>query len=390
MLQTAPESQILHLAFELASKKWLLGFSDGCPQIRKVEIKARDLAALLEEIARAKRKFHLPENCRVVSCYEAGRDGFWLHRWLVTQGIGNRVLDSASLETNRRSRRAKTDRIDVEKMVRMSVRVANGEQNVWREVNVPEAEVEDMRGLNREAGELTGDITMYANRIKGHLAAHGVVCAIGKTFDRQLPKLRGPGGLTLGQSMQARLLREWQRMMAAAAQLKLVEAQQRALMQQARQAPEEVEKEFGPAVLKCLEKANTLRQLRGIDLMAFALCFEFFGWREFKNRRQVGGLAGMCGTPYNSGDSVREQGIGKSGNKRVRTIAVELAWCWLMYQGDSKLSEWHREKYGGRGGQARKQGSVALARKLLVAWWNYLDRGVLPEGAVLKPGLEKS
>jgi transposase len=384
MLQTAPIDRILHLAFELASKKWLLGFSDGRSQIRRVEIKAGDLIALLMALAVAKRKFGLPDTCRVLSCYEAGRDGFWLHRWLVAQAIENRVLDSASLETNRRSRRAKTDRIDVEKMVSMSVRVANGEQNVWRVVNVPAAEVEDVRGLHREAGELTGDITMHANRIKGHLAAHGIVCSIGKTFDRRLPKLRGPDGLPLGPMTQERLWREWQRMMAVVAQLKSVEAAQRALMKRAKECPAAVKTEFGAEVLTCLEKANKLRQLRGIDLMAFALSFEFFGWRKFKNRRQVGGLAGLCGTPYNSGDSVREQGIGKSGNARVRTIAVELAWCWLMYQGDSKLSEWYREKFAKRGGPARKQGSVALARKLLVAWWNYLDRDIVPAGAKLK------
>jgi len=385
MLQTAPGNQSLHLAFELASKKWLLGFSDGRPQIRKIEIKAGDLKALLCEIAAAKRKFDVPKNCRVVSCYEAGRDGFWLHRWLITQGIENRVLDSASLETNRRSRRAKTDRIDVEKMTRMSVRDASGEKDVWKVVNVPTAEVEDLRGLVREAGELTGDITMHANRIKGHLAALGILsCTIGKTFDKRLPELRTPDGRTLGPMIQERLLREWQRMMAVSEQLKSVQAAQRALMKLAAENPDAVKVRFGAEVLRCLEKANKLRRLSGIDLMAFALCFEFFGWRNFKNRREVGGLAGMCGTPYNSGDSVREQGIGKSGNKRVRTIAVELAWCWLMYQGDSKLSEWYREKYGRRGGQARKQGSVALGRKLLVAWWQYLDRDMMPAGAKLK------
>jgi transposase len=384
MLQTAPANRILHLAFELASKKWLLGFSDGRPQIRRVEVKAGDLVALVMAIAAAKKKFGLPAECPVVSCYEAGRDGFWLHHWLLEQGIENRVLDSASLETDRRSRRAKTDRIDVEKMVRMSVRVASGEEHVWRVVNVPPVEIEDVRSLFREAWELTGDLTMHANRIKGHLAAHGIVCAIGKAFESRLPKLRGADGRALGPIMQARLVREWQRMMAVAAQLKEVESEQRALMQRAKESPEEVKAEFGPAVLVCLEKANKLRQLRGIDLMAFALSFEFFGWRQFKNRRQVGGLAGMGGTPYDSGESRREQGIGKSGNARVRTIAVELAWCWLMYQGGSKLSEWYRDKYAGRGGQARKQGSVALARKLLVAWWNYLDRDIVPEGAVLK------
>jgi transposase len=321
---------------------------------------------------------------RIVLAYEAGRDGFWLHHWLLEQRIENRVLDSASLETDRRSRRAKTDRIDVEKMTRMSVRVANGEQDVWRVVNVPPAEIDDVRTLFREAWELTGDLTMHANRIKGHLAAHGIVCAIGRTFDQRLPKVRGFDGKALGPMMQARLLREWQRLLAVVAQLKVVESQQRELMQRAKESPERVKAEFGPAVLECLEKANKLRQLRGIDLMAFALSFEFFGWRKFQNRRQVGGLAGMCGTPYNSGNSVREQGIGKSGNARVRTIAVELAWCWLMYQPGSKLSEWYRDKYAGRGGPARKEGSVALARKLLVAWWNYLDRDIVPKGAVLK------
>lgn len=384
MLQTAPQNRILHVAFELSNQKWLLGFSDGCPQIRRREVKARNLTALLAEIALAKRKFDLPDTCRVVSCYEAGRDGFWLHAWLLEHGIENRVLDSASLETNRRSRRAKTDRIDVEKMTRMSVRVASGEENVWRVVNVPASAVEDVRGMHREAGELTGDITMHANRIKGHLAGRGVPCSIGKTFGARLPHLRGPGGLPLGPMLQARLLREWERMMAVVAQLKVVESEQRALMKRAKDDPDAVKAEFGVEVLTCLEKANKLRQLRGIDLMAFALSFEFFGWRNFKSRREVGGLAGMCGTPYNSGDSVREQGIGKSGNKRVRTIAVELAWCWLMYQGDSKLSDWYRERFGGRGGQARKQGSVALARKLLVAWWRYVDHDVLPAGAKLK------
>ena len=167
MLQTAPQNPILHLAFELASKKWLLGFTDGRPQIRKIEVKAGDLSALLGAIAATKVKFGLPKTCRVVSCYEAGRDGFWLHRALVAQGIENRVLDSASLETNRRSRRAKTDRIDVEKMARMSVREASGEKNVWRVVNVPPEDVEDVRNLFREASDLTVEMTQQSNRIWG-------------------------------------------------------------------------------------------------------------------------------------------------------------------------------------------------------------------------------
>jgi transposase len=210
------------------------------------------------------------------------------------------------------------------------------------------------------------------------------VASVGKNFDAQLPRLRAPDGRTPGPVLQERLMREWQRMMAATAQLKLIELRQRELLKRASQEPAAVKAEFGASVLECLEKANKLRQLRGIDLMAFALSFEFFGWRKFRNRRQVGGLAGLCGTPYNSGDSVHEQGISKSGNKRVRTIAVELAWCWLMYQPQSKHSEWYRAKYGGHGGAARKQGSVALARKLLVDWWRYLDQDIMPAGAVLK------
>jgi transposase len=384
MLQTAPENRILHLSLELSNQKWLLGLTDGRPQIHKPEIKARQLDALRTEIAAAKRKFKLPPDCRVVSCYEAGRDGFWLHRWLLSQGVENRVVDSASIEQSRRKRRAKSDRVDVEKLAQLSIRVAGGETTAWHVVNVPAAAVEDVRGLSREAGELTNDITMHCNRIKGQLAAQGIVCSIGGGFPERLPKLCMPCGGRLGSILQEHLKREWTRMMDAARLLKEVNARQRDLMRQAQSKPEEIKKTFGPQVLACLEKANRLRQLRGIDLLAFALVLEFFGWREFKNARQVGGLSGLTGTPFNSGNSTHEQGISKAGNKRVRTMAVELSWCWLMYQKNSGLSQWYMRRFGRGDRRMRKKGSIALARKLLVAWWRFLDQGVVPEGATLK------
>jgi len=364
--------QPLYLALELSQTQWRLGFSIGLgqpPRLRKIA--ARDLAELLDEIAKSKKRFGLPANAVVLSCYEAGRDGFWLHRYLEAQGVLNQVVDSASIEVNRRKRRAKTDRIDVGKLLTMLMRAAQGERKVWSVVNPPSAAAEDQRQLHRELMALKRERTHHINRIKGLLASQGVVLASLTDFLTQLEAVRLWDGSRLSPGLRQRLEREYQRM-------QLVQAQIRQIDQQRQEA-------LRTADTPALEQVRQLLRLKGIGVnSAWVYVMEFFAWREFRNRRKLGALAGLAPTPYQSGDNAREQGISKAGNRPVRAMAVEIAWAWVRYQPESALSQWYQKRFGQGNSRLRRIGIVALARKLLIALWRYLEFGVIPEGAQFK------
>jgi transposase len=334
-------------------------------------VQARDLAALFEEIERSREQYGLASDSRVVSCYEAGRDGFWLHRLLCASGVENHVIDAGSMERQVRRRQVKTDRIDGERLLRFLMTWDQTGERVWSEVHVPSAAAEDHRHLSRELKVLQGEAQAHRNRLSSLLVAHGLKLQIDRHFLARVERARQWDGAPLPAGLTGRLVREWER-------LEQVRQQRLALERERR---EQVRTGTGVAIEQC----RRLMQLRGIGIEGgWVLSAELFGWREFRNRRQIGGLLGLTPTPYQSGAMAREQGIDKAGISRVRTLAVELAWCWLRHQPDSELSRWYRERFGPGSSRHRKVGIVALARKLVVALWRYLDQGLVPEGARFK------
>jgi len=362
----------LYLAFELGNEKWKLGFTIGLGQRpRERTIDAGDLPALQAEIRLAKKRFGLPQTARVLSCYEAGRDGFWLHRYLLARGVENLVVDASSIEVPRRAKRAKTDRLDLGKLLTMLIRFDCGEKKVWSVVHVPSLEAEDKRHLHRELATLKTDRTRHINRIKGLLVGQGVRIPVKADFLERLESIRLWNGSPLPAGLRSRLEREYACLQFVAQQIKELEAERKELIRTS----------TDPSV----EKVRQLLRLRGIgDNSAWLYVMEFFGWRSFRNRREVGALAGLTPTPHQSGDESREQGISKAGNRPVRAMAIEIAWGWLRHQPHSDLSRWFQQRFGHGSKRMRKIGIVALARKLLVALWRYLEYGEIPAGAQLK------
>ena len=362
---------ILYIAFELSNLKWKLAFSNG-EKMRTVTIEARDLDKLHAEIEKAKQRFGIEGQIRVVSCYEAGRDGFWLHRYLLSCGIENVVVDSASIEVNRRKRRAKTDRIDVRKLMHKLLRYHGGEQLVWSVVNVPSEQAEDGRQLHRELEVLKKERNMHRSRLKSLLIQQGIVAPnpSSRKFLIQLETLRRWDGTELPADLKSRIIREHGR-------LRMIEEQIYSLNK-------EREKRVAAADNMSMQQVAHLMTLVGIGMnSSWKFVMEFFAWRDFKNGKQIGALSGLTPTPYDSGSSVREQGISKAGNERVRTLAVEMAWVWLRFQPQSKLSQWYLKRFAEGGKRMRRIGIVAMARRLLIDLWRYLEHGVVPEGARL-------
>jgi transposase len=365
-------TNVLYLAFELGETEWKLAFTIGIgqkPRLRSMP--ARNLPRLREEITKAKKRFALPTETPVRSCYEAGRDGFWLHRYLTAQGIENAVVDSASIEVNRRQRRAKTDRLDAGKLLTLLLRYYGGEHKVWSIVRVPTVIDEDARQLHRELQELKDERTGHVNRIKGLLASQGLRSPeVNKDLAPWLSEARLWDGTSVPTELHQRLLRELERWELLSQQIKTLEEERR----------QRIRDDNTPDV----DKVRRLLDLWGIGLNgAWLLVYELFAWRHFDNGKQVGGCVGLTPTPYQSGNCHHEQGISRAGNRRLRRLMVELAWCWLRWQPDSALSQWYQRRFGVGNGRSRKIGVVALARKLLIALWKYLEQGEVPAGARL-------
>jgi transposase len=351
--------------------EWKLGFSTGiagAPRLRTM--RARDLETLWDEVARAKKRFGLPEETSVYSCYEAGRDGFWLHRSLTAHGIHTLVVDSASIEVTRRGRRTKTDRLDAGQLLTRLIRHCTGEQKVWRVVHVPRVAEEDRRHMHRDLEEMKAERTPQSNRLKGLLASCGLAGReVGEDFPNMLEALRLWDGQAVPGELQQRRLREFARHQFVDRQFRDLENERARRIRTA---------EADPAI----DQVRQLLELKGIGPnSAWLFVQEFFAWRQIEHRRQLGALAGLTPTPYQSGDSEREQGISKAGNRRIRTMAIEIAWCWVRYQPHRALSQWYRQRFGPGHSRLRRIGIVALARKLLVQLWRYLKTGALPAGA---------
>jgi len=370
--QDTPTEGTLFVAFELSEKTWKLGFTTGHGQKpRERTVSARQQEHVLDEIAQAKRRFGLPDTAPVVSCYEAGRAGFWRHRCLQGHGITNHVVDSSAIEVNRRRRRAKRDGLDVRKLLSMVLRYAQGERQVWHVVTVPSVEAEDQRHLHRDLETLKQERASTMPRIEGLLSSQGLRVPSLTTLPEHLEALRRWDGSPLPPGLRRRVLRVYAPYTCLSAQIAAVEAERQALLQT---APD-------PSI----DKVRQLRQLQGIGIKgAWLVVRAFFGWRAFTNRREVGGLAGFTPTPYQSGESARDQGMTKSGNRHVRWMTTEWAWSGLRLQPDSALRVWLRERFGSGGKRLRRMGMVAVARQLLMALWRCLETGVIPAGAVLK------
>jgi transposase len=369
---TATAAPVLYLALELSWNSWELAFTVGMGQKpRSRTVAGRDTQLLLFEIKKAKCRFGLPEQTPVLCCYEAGRDGFWLHRFPVAHGIENRVVDSASIEVNRRKRRAKSDGLDASKLVEMLIRSHNGERRVWRVINVPSAKDEDLRQPHRELLELKAERTEHVNRIKGLLASVGLSITVDARLPERLEGLRQWDDAPVPLEMQGRILREFERWQLVDRQIHQLEAKR----------TKELRDEQTPGV----EKMRQLLKLKGVgENSAWILVREIFGWRQIRKGRELGSLAGLTPTPYDSGGTRSEQGISKAGNRRVRCMMIELGWIWLRHQPSSKLSRWYLRRFAQGNRRLRKVGIVALARKLLIALWRHLETGEPPQGARLK------
>ena len=311
----------------------------------------------------------------MVSCYEAGRDGFWLHRFLEAHGITNLVVDSASIEVNRRKRRAKTDRVDLVALLDLLSRhLAGSVKPVWSVVRVPSIEDEDRRHLHRELKLAKKDRTRTSHRIKGLLANQGLTLELRKDLRGQLERMRRWDGAPLAPGLRGRIERYIEDYDYLTGRIERLEGERRRILRE----------EKDPV----LDKVWQLYTLKAVGInTAWAYGTEFFGWRDFHNGKQVGSMAGLTPTPFDSGQSDREQGIGKDGSRWIRGAAIEFAWGWLRFQPQSALSKWYQRRFGHGSKRLRKIGIVALARKLLIALWRFLETGVIPEGALLKTDL---
>lgn len=367
---TTPRPRTLYLAFEMGWEKWKLAFATEAadnPRIRSVN--GRDTAAVLREIAAAKEKFNLPADAPVVCCYEAGRDGHWLYRFLTAQSFTCHEVDSASIEVNRKQRRAKTDNLDAAKLVSMLIRFANGERRVWRTVRVPSVAEEARRHLHRELEDWQDQRKQHGNRIKGLLAGLGLSAELNKDFPEELQKLRTWDGQAVPEELQTRLLRQFEAWQFADRKIKDLENQRARTIRTGTDS--------------CLDMVRRLLQFKGIGAgSAWLFVMEVFAWRQIESGRQMGAIAGLTPTPYTSSGSSREQGISKAGNRRLRAMAVEIAWAWVWHQPKSELTKWFLRRFG-TGQRLRKIGIVAVARKVLVALWRYLHDGTVPPGAEL-------
>ena len=371
MTDNSHNGETLLVAMELSNSKWRLAFSGG-DKVRQKVIEARNRSRFLDELRQAKEKLGLSAAVPVLCCYEAGRDGFWIYRWLKSEGLGCLVVDPASIEVNRRKRRAKTDRLDAESLVRLLRRYQDGDRYVWSVVHVPDEQQEDELRLHRELERLKKERTAHRCRIKSLLILHGIsVTGILTRLDQELDKLICWNGKPLPEALLAELRRESERLSQVSGQIRSLEKQKLGKLK----APQ----------TNAERQAAELIRLNGVgEVSAWVLAKEFFGWRDFKNRREVGALSGLTPTPYDSGGSRKEQGVSKAGSPRVRRVMIELAWSWIRFQPESELTKWFEKRFAHGSSRMRRVGITALARKLLVALWKYVEFGMVPEGASVR------
>ena len=369
----------LFVALELSRSTWLVGV--GAPWRRTIgrhRVEGGDLFSLLAVLSQLRREAeeHIGRTVDVHVCFEAGRDGHWLYRALTAEGYEVFEIDPASISVNRRARRAKSDGVDVDKLVRTLARLVRGEVDACSVVRVPSAEEEDAKRPHREYERLVKERTGHVNRIKGLLFAQGV-----RDFDPMADdRMDRIEALSILPKLKIELRRECRRLAVVIEDTTAVEAEMKAsILSSKSMAPR------APAAPSSVQgKIEQLVKLKSIGMHFGAVLGTELYYRSFQNRRGVGQYLGLTPTPFQSGDSARDQGIAKAGNPRARKAMIELSWLWLRHQPDSALSQWFRQRVGDQKGRMRRIAIVALARKLAVALWRYLETGLVPEGAVFK------
>ncbi|MBB6125892.1 transposase [Sphingobium subterraneum] len=367
----------IFVSLELSRSTWLVtSLSPGRGErISRHQVKGGDVPALLERFAQlqVKARERTGEQYRLVVIQEAGLDGFWIHRCLVREGIESHVVDAASIAASRRSRRAKTDKLDGEALVRTLLAYKRGEPRVCAMVTVPSADDEDRRRICRERRSLVVERIRHINRIKGLLFAQGVGDYEPLRTNRRarLEELVTGDGRSLPCHVKREIERELDRLELVMRQIREVERERDAMLEMATDEAAE------PASARLL-------QLRGIGPEFAGVLYAEAFFRSFSNRRQVACYAGLAPSPWQSGNMDREQGVSKAGNKRLRTTMIQVAWLWLRHQPDSELARWYADRVQANGGRVRRVMIVALARKLLIALWQFSSAGVVPKGALLK------
>ena len=371
-----PNTSKLFVSLELSRSTWLVTASaPGSEKFSKYAVAGGDGRALLDLLDRLRRiaERRVEMSIEVVAIQEAGLDGFWVHRLLENNGIESHVVDAASIAVDRRHRRVKTDAIDGETLLRTLMAWARGERRVCSMVRPPSPAEEDRRRLTRERGTLLKERIQHTNRIKGLLSGQGITDydPLGKNRHTRLDALKTGDGRALPERLKLEIQREIQRLDLVNAQIATVERERDALVKTTVDADAQ-------------NAAAVLSRLKGIGAEFSSLIWLEALFRSFANRRQIAAYAGLAPSPWQSGSTDRDQGISKSGNRRLRHTMIELAWFWLRHQPDSVLSVWFRARVGQARGRVRRIAIVALARKLLVALWRYATQGVVPEGAVFK------
>jgi len=374
------ESATLYVAIELSRSSWLVAvLENGAQRPSRHKLEAGDVEGLLALIARRRGTAS-----RVCSCYEAGYEGFWLHRRLVAAGIESHIVDPSSLQVDRRARRKKTDAIDVETILRAAIRWRRGERDACSMVRVPDVAAEDARRVSRERERLVREQTGHLNRIRGLLMTMGIYDFNPRRPDRlaRLTTLVTGDGRTLPERLTVEIRREIERLDLVERQIAALEHDRNPPAPRGRPRKDAPPRAIDPA--SPLGRILHLQKLRAVGSeIASVLQNEVF-YRNFDNRRQLTAFCGLDPTPFASGPTHREQGISKAGNRRARHAAIELAWLWLQWQPDSALARWFQARVGAATGRVKRVMIVALARKLLIALWRFLECGVVPDGATLK------
>lgn len=372
----AGELNAIFVSLELSRSTWLItSLSPGAGEkISRHTVEAGNLSALLERfsVLRSKARQRTGRDYPVISVYEAGLDGFWVHRALVSEGVESHVVDAASIATSRRKRRVKTDRVDGETLVRTLLAYKRGEPRICAMVRVPTPEEEDRRRIGRERKVLMSERIQHSNRIKGLLFSQGITTYSPLRRDRrvQLESLTTGDGRPLPEQMKRQILREIERLELVIDQLDAIDAERDAMLAAERGRETSV--------------VSMLTNVVGVGAEFAAILWSEALFRRFDNRRQVAAYAGLAPTPWQSGAVSREQGVSKSGNGRLRSTLIQLAWLWIRHQPGSELTKWFRNRVAQSGGRMKKTMITALARKLLVALWKYATAGVVIEGASVR------
>lgn len=371
-----PSDNTVHVAIELSISSWLVAVRPpGAEKARLHRIRGGDAMALLALLAevRSRASAKLGRAIDVACCFEAGRDGFWLHRLLSAQGVAAYVLEPTSILVNRRARRAKTDRLDAEGMLRVLAAWLAGDRQVCSMVRVPTAEEEDAKRPHREREHLVQEKLRIENRIEALLFTQGIRARPSlRSWDRDLTELRTGDGRALPPMLCAELDRLRRRLVLVLDLIREMEDERSAAL--AATAANDT----------TARKIGALQRIRGIGPNFSAVLVREVLYRRFENRRQLASYVGIAPMPYQSGGTDHDRHIGRAGNPRARTTLIQLAWLWLRYQPGSALATWFRDRVGTLHGRTRRIAIVAMARKLLIALWRYVETGVLPEGVDMR------